>query len=124
MSSVPQTPPAPRRRCGKAVIIAVVAVLVLEVVGFGVKRGIDTSHAVQSASNLRELGGSLLRYANDHGGQYPDRIGDLILGGYADPKWLIVPWGSASVADGKTPQAQADQINAGGHCSMVIWVPA
>jgi hypothetical protein len=57
-----------------------------------------------------------MRYAVQHEDQYPAHLGDLIISGDINAKLLIVPWGSASIATG-TPKQQADQVNAGGHCS-------
>ena len=42
----------------------------------------QTMQMVQSASNLREISGGLLLYANEHSGHFPDHLSDLLLGDY------------------------------------------
>ena len=117
MTAVETRSPPPRLRL-KTSIATGLLLIALFIVAFAVRRAQATMQAFQSGSNLRELNGYIIRYANDHGGQYPPTLGDLaIYDSTMDPKLLIVPWGLSVPADGQTPQQRAAQINAGGHCS-------
>ncbi|HEX3358351.1 MAG TPA: hypothetical protein VHS31_15365 [Tepidisphaeraceae bacterium] len=79
---------------------------------------------VESALNMREIGGSLLRYANDHAGHYPNQLSDLLRYGEDIPSdWFVVEWGSATPASGQTLNERADQMDAGGHCSYAYLAP-
>ena len=76
-----------------------------------------TEQAIQSASNLRDIGDALNLYAHDHNGHYPDRLSDLLAESDLGPEMFIVPWGAATPAPGKTWQERAREMDAGGHCS-------
>jgi prepilin-type processing-associated H-X9-DG protein len=106
-----------RRRILKIFGVVCACVFVWFIVS-SARRMYGTKQAIESALNLRELGGSLLRYTNDHSGHYPDRLSDLLRGGEdIAPDMFIVGWGSATPAPGKTLNERADQMDAGGHCS-------
>jgi hypothetical protein len=82
-------------------------------------RARQISQAVQSGSNLRVLSGSLLAYANNHAGHYPDHLGDLFIDDPTlRPELFVVPWGLATPVIGSTPKERAERLQYG-HCSYV-----
>jgi len=82
-------------------------------------RAYGIAQAVHSGSNLRELGGALYVYANDHAGHYPDHLGDLLIDDPTlRPELFVVPWGLATPVGSGTPKERAEQLQYG-HCSYV-----
>jgi len=79
----------------------------------------STGPRVKSASNLRQIGQGILLYSNDHGGAYPDSFEAILLEGDFTSEVFVSPLGLDTPAAGPTPQAIADQLDAGGHLSYV-----
>jgi hypothetical protein len=107
-------PDHPTKRCWPRFILLL---LLIALIGFVVKGYCNykaTIQAVRSAENLRELGGSLLVYANDHPGNYPSRLSDLVRPEPdIPPEFFIVQWGSATPATSTTPEGRAAEMDAG-----------
>ena len=85
-------------------------------------RARETANRVKCASNMRQIGLALLQYANDHHGQYPPRLEELILDGNINSNVFVCPDSIDTPAPGSTPQAQAAALSSGGHESY-IYVP-
>jgi len=92
---------------------------IISFVGWAAVRIHQTSQGVEAGSNMREIGQALFIYAHEHSGHYPSQLRDVFLSANLPPEYLVVPWGSATPATGKTPEEIALQLAAGGHCSYV-----
>jgi predicted Zn finger-like uncharacterized protein len=82
-------------------------------------RARETANRVKCASNMRTIGQALLLYSNDNRGAFPPRLEDLIISGHVDSSVFVCPSCMDSAAPGATPQAQAQNLSAGGHLSYV-----
>lgn len=104
-------------------VAAVIATVVLIAAGLLIRAAIRATRAridtFRSASNMRDLDGAIMMYANEHNGQFPPTLGDAVVYGGVDPRELIAPWGLSVPASGSTPEALKAQINSGGHSSYV-----
>ena len=67
---------------------------------------------------LDQLGMSITMYADNHGGQYPDRPESLLLDGVG-PAAFVCPSTADEPADGATPKDKADALASGGHLSYI-----
>jgi hypothetical protein len=74
---------------------------------------------VKCASNLRQIGQAILLYANENHGQCPPRFEDLILTEDIGSEVFTCPSSNDTKAPGATPQAQAQNLSAGGHLSYI-----
>ncbi len=79
---------------------------------------VGRTYVVPCPSNLKNIGLACLTYANNYGGNFPNRIEDLILIEELKPDKFVCPSSRDSPATG-TPAEQAAAISAGGHCSYV-----
>jgi hypothetical protein len=100
-------------------VITLILVLAIQWIARTFERAKGTDQAVQSASNLRDLGQAIMIYTNDNG-HFPNRLGDVVLSDsdlFSYPQFFLVPWSTMTPPAGATPRQMADQINGGGHCS-------
>lgn len=76
---------------------------------------------VACASNLRSLGQAILMCASDHGGRFPDTLGDVVASSQhlPDVRILQCPACDDTPPTGATPAARAANLTAGGHLSYV-----
>jgi prepilin-type processing-associated H-X9-DG protein len=78
-----------------------------------------SAHRVESANNLRQIGGAILAYTSDFHGQYPDAFADLLLREDITSSVFIAPNSRDTLATGPTRQAIAANLAAPGHCSYI-----
>lgn len=74
---------------------------------------------IKCASNLRQIGQAILLYANDHHGQYPDRLDLLLKEEEITADTFICPKTPSIPATGPTTQAVCDQMLSGDHLDYV-----
>jgi hypothetical protein len=75
-----------------------------------------------SAGNLHGIGEAIYRYADDHGGEFPDSFKTLILTQDIPTVWFVSPCRSETPAGrliDRNTQAIADQLVLGTHLSYV-----
>jgi prepilin-type processing-associated H-X9-DG protein len=84
-----------------------------------VRQARQTAKVVQCTSNLQQIGAGLTLYANNNNGKYPAKLGALIESGFALPSVFVCPHTTDTPATGETLQAQASNLEAGGHLSYV-----
>jgi hypothetical protein len=73
----------------------------------------------RSEHSLLAIGSAITHYQNDFGGSFPDSFPTLLIKENLAAGAFIDPARSDTPATGPTPQAIADQLVAGGHCSYV-----
>ncbi len=73
-----------------------------------------------SQSNLHQIGLAILMYAQDHGGRYPDTLGEVWRASRSRPQAFVCPASpdEAAAARPRGPSPPAVDA-AGGHCSYV-----
>lgn len=71
------------------------------------------------ASNLHQIGLGILLYQQDHGGRYPDTLGELVELEGISPACLTCPAADDEPATGPTTRAVVADLVAGGHLSYV-----
>jgi prepilin-type processing-associated H-X9-DG protein len=81
------------------------------------RRGEETANLVQSNNFMKQIGLACQLYANDHGGQYPDTLGRLLLTEDIPADVFVSPQSDDTPARGPTTQAVVDELNKGGHSS-------
>jgi hypothetical protein len=75
---------------------------------------------VKSEANLRQIGLACASYRDDHGGDFPDTLSQLLLcGDISQPGLFVSPRRQETPATGATTRAIIDQIIAGGHLSYL-----
>lgn len=77
------------------------------------------SRQVRCASNLRQIGQTMLLYANDHGGLYPDRPEELFTIEGVGPEIFVCPASDDTPPMNATTRAMSDALASGGHFSYV-----
>ncbi len=77
------------------------------------------SHQLNVIDNLHQIGLGILLYSNEHGGQLPGTLSDLILYEQLSPEVLIDPASNQTPATGSTPQAMVAEIAKGGHQTFI-----
>jgi prepilin-type processing-associated H-X9-DG protein len=65
--------------------------MMLSVLLPSLNRASETANRVKCASNLRQMGMAIMLYSNDHKGDLPDRMGELVQAGYLKPEVFICP---------------------------------
>jgi prepilin-type processing-associated H-X9-DG protein len=78
-----------------------------------------TANRVKCQSNMRQIDQALLLYANDHHGQYPPSLEDLLLKGDITSEVFVCPESDDQMATGPTTQAIAANLSARGHESYI-----
>jgi prepilin-type processing-associated H-X9-DG protein len=68
-----------------------------------------------------QISGALLLYAKDHHGQYPDRLEDLVIGGYLTPEALVYPNSDETPARGDSSAALRASYELPGHVSYTYF---
>ena len=68
------------------------------------------SHQMNATDNLRQIGLGILLYSDEHGGQLPGTLSDMILYEQMSPEVLIDPASNETPATGATPQAMVADI--------------
>jgi prepilin-type processing-associated H-X9-DG protein len=71
------------------------------------------------AANLRQIAQAMLLYSDAHGGEYPDSLQTLMTTSDVQSIVFVCPMTSDTAAEGKSSQAVARQLVAGGHLSYV-----
>ena len=66
-----------------------------------------------------QIGAACLKYANDHGGEYPDSLGTLLMNEDITSVEFYCPGSGDTPAEGATKQEVAQNMIAGGHLSYV-----
>jgi hypothetical protein len=84
----------------------------------------QTRARMKSASNLHQIGGAILLYANDHQGAYPPDFQTLLLDGNLTPDVFISPSSKDTPSPGATLAQQAANLTSvPGHCSYTCRIP-
>jgi hypothetical protein len=68
------------------------------------------SNKVQSAMNLHAIGLVMRKYADDHGGEYPDSFETILLNEPVTSTVFVLPSRGESPASAATTRATADQM--------------
>lgn len=76
------------------------------------------AYPVRCASNMRQIGQSLLTYAQANNGCLPATL-DQLVDGNLEPRALTCPGTDDTPAPGATPEQQALNLTAGGHLSYI-----
>lgn len=101
------------------VILGIVSLLIVILLPSHNGRRINSTRGA-CAANLRSASQAIQMYASDHGGRFPDTLGQLIEDEYIlDVRILLCPACADTPAQGPTPAARAADLTAGGHLSYV-----
>lgn len=79
----------------------------------------DNPPSLKCASNLRQIGQAMWLYANENGGRFPDRIGDLLVEEIGTEAFVCPCTNSTPAAVGPTTRATATNVELGGHLDYV-----
>ena len=112
--------PVSRRRLTVVIATGVVTGTVVAG-GLSFQRFRSNMNANACGGNLHAIGQGILLYQVDHGGRYPDTLGQIVdPGGPVTPGALVCPAADQTAADGPTTRAVAAAVDGGGgHCSYV-----
>jgi len=101
-----------------AVLLAVLAIVIF-MPRQDLQKYARESNSYNSASNLKQIGLAIYLYARDHGGDYPDNFGTLLLNEDITTSIFNSPGSTATPATGPTTHALLTNLTAGGHLSYV-----
>jgi prepilin-type processing-associated H-X9-DG protein len=77
------------------------------------------ANEVKCGANLRLIGQAMVLYANNHQGQYPDTIGELVEEGIPTSVFVCSGSNDEDAEPGATTQETVANIHAGGHLSYI-----
>src|SRR6266550_1540842 len=99
--------------------ITIALVVLLLLVVQAITRTYSNVERIKCRSNLRAIGQSMLLYANDNRGQFPQRFGQLITHADVAPEVFICPASNDHPAAGPTTQQTLADFARPGHCSYI-----
>src|SRR5687767_11571303 len=103
------------------VVIGIIALLI-SILLPSLNRARETANRVKCAANLRMIGQAELLYSNENRGQLSPDFPGILTTQDIDSSVFVCPSTNDTPAPGATPQAQAQVLHKGGHCSYV-YVP-